>query len=534
MKNLRNSLVALAALSLISIGASPARAEDSKAEGPPAASAKSEAGTAASGKSEVPNAANGKVEVTPVSPGDVSNRLQELQDEMDRIHGEMINLKKQLGVGTSVAATPAASNTQAAQTESTPAAQQQPPAPPAPAGPAGPTYVPFTAVSGIYTSSGDPDLGKNTGIKLFEGIKYRAWIDAYYEYNFNNPEAASVNALQSTTAIKAANATIQGRTFDVHSNSFTLSLAEIELEKIPDKGGVGFKFDMAFGDTQNIYNDTIIAATGANSLSQFDKTFQQASISYLAPIGKGLRLDFGKFVTHIGGETIESIKNANFSHSFFYTYGIPFQDTGLRVHYDFNDKLYTEAYVLNGWNVGFDINRGKTYGYTVSYTVPKYAIVANWLGGPEQPNNSSNWRNLGDFQFYYNPTAKFRTMTNIDVAHEGQAIATGIREHPHANATWDGVAEVLRYRATTNFDPSFRFEWYRDPQGFTTGVPCNMLGFTATFDYFLGSGPIGKILVRPEFRYDHMTAPFFTTEGVPGLTKKYQPTVGVDFVYYID
>ena len=513
MTTFRNMFVALAALSLVVMGTPQGRAESIKAD--------------------ATKAETGKPDAAGVSPGEVSGRLQELQDEMDRIQGEMANLKKQLGVSPTAASHTASATTQAAQTETTPAVQTgSTPATPAASGP---TYVPFTPVSGIYTGSGDPDLGKNTGIKLFEGIKYRAWIDAYYDYNFNNPEAGLVNALQSSTAIKAANATIQGRTFDVHSNSFTLSLAEIELEKIPDKGGVGFKFDMAFGDTQNIYNDTIIAATGANSLSQFDKTFQQASISYVAPIGKGLRFDVGKFVTHIGGETIESVKNANFSHSFFYTYAIPFQDTGIRVHYDFNDKLYSEAYVLNGWNVGFDINRGKTFGYTVSYTPsPKYSVVANWLGGPEQPGNSSNWRNLGDFQIYINPTPRFRTMLNIDAAHEGQAIATGIREHPHANATWDGVAEVLRYRVTDRFDPSFRLEWYRDPQGFTTGVPANFLGFTATLDYFLGSGALGKVLVRPEFRYDHATAPFFTNEGVPGLTKKYQPTVGVDFVYYID
>ena len=48
-------------------------------------------------------------------------------------------------------------------------------------------------------------------------------------------------------------------------------------------------------------------------------------MSYLAPVGQGLRFDFGKFVTHIGGETIESIKNRNFSHSFFYTYAIRFR-----------------------------------------------------------------------------------------------------------------------------------------------------------------------------------------------------------------
>jgi len=247
----------------------------------------------------------------------------------------------------------------------------------------------------------------------------------------------------------------------------------------------------------------------------------------VAPVGKGLRFDFGKFVTHIGGETIESVKNANFSHSFFYTYGIPFQDTGMRIHYDHNDMLYSEVYILNGWNVGFDLNKGKTFGYTVSYTPgPQFQIVANYLGGPEQPDNNTNWRHLGDFQIYFN-TPKLRTMTNIDLAQEKGALFNG------ANTKWAGITEVVRYRATERFDPSFRAEWYYDPDGFSTGVAQKkLIGFTATLDTFLGKGDNDKILVRPEFRYDHSDANFFSNSTTPGLTRKYQATVGINLIYY--
>ncbi len=93
---------------------------------------------------------------------------------------------------------------------------------------------------------------------------------------------------------------------------------------------------------------------------------------------------------------------------------------------------------------------------------------------------------------------------------------------------WDGVAEVLRYRVNERFDPSFRLEWYRDPDGLTTGVPQNLLSFTATFDYFLGKGQYDKILVRP----DHSTADFFSVGNTVGLTRKYQPTLGLGLVYY--
>src|SRR3989441_5340806 len=231
-------------------------------------------------------------------------------------------------------------------------------------------------VNGIYTEPSTKDLGELTKIDLFKGLKFRGWIDTYLEGNFNHPRQSTVNENQALSVIRSRDLTIEGRTFDVHDRSFSLSLAELEFEKVPDIGGVGFKLDLAYGDTMDIIVDTIKAAIGNQSVSDFDRYVQHATIGYVAPIGKGLRFDVGKFVTHIGGETIESIKNANFSHSFFYTYAIPFQDTGLRVHYDFNSKLYSEFYALNGWNVGFDINRGKTFGYTISYTPsPRFSVV---------------------------------------------------------------------------------------------------------------------------------------------------------------
>jgi len=196
---------------------------------------------------------------------------------------------------------------------------------------------PSWPVVGIYTVPDTKDLGELTGYSWLSGIRVRGWIDTYYVHNFNDPDRSTVDANQDQSVVKRRDVSIEGRTFDIHNDSFTLSLAELEVEKVPAFGGVGFKFDLAFGDTQDIIVDTIKGSVGpaaaSDSVSDFDKTFQQASISYVAPIGRGLRLDAGKFVTHIGGETIETVKNWNYSHSFFYTYAIPFQDTGIHASY---------------------------------------------------------------------------------------------------------------------------------------------------------------------------------------------------------
>ncbi len=391
----------------------------------------------------------------------------------------------------------------------------------------GPSYA--AEVGGIYTEPSTKDLGEITKIELFKGIKIRGWIDTYFVGNFNDPKRSTVNENQALSAIKSRDLTIEGRTFDVHSQSFSLSLAELEVEKVPEFGGVGFKFDLAFGDTQDIIVDTIKAASGKDSVSDFDKTFQHASISYVAPIGRGIRLDFGKFVTHIGGETIETVKNHNYSHAYFYTYGIPFQDSGLRIHYDWTDTFYTELYILNGWNVTSDNNKAKTFGPSIGWTPsPQFSLYLNYLVGNEQTDNDKffkNLRHLIDAQVNFAPTEKLNLHFNFDYATEEKAIG-GTQD-----AQWYGVTGWVRYKVTDAFEPSFRAEWYRDGDGFTTGVAQDLVGLTLTLGYKIPAGQYANILVRPEYRFDISDKDFFT-KGGDFRSSRTQHTLGVGVVFY--
>ena len=386
-------------------------------------------------------------------------------------------------------------------------------------------------VNGVYTEPTTKDLGEITKIDFFKGLKFRGWIDVYFEGNFNDPSRAVVDANQNLSAVKSRDVTIEGRTFDVHDRSFSLSLAELEIEKVPDVGSVGFKLDIAFGDTQDIIVDTTKAASGKSSVSDFDRYVQHASISYVAPIGRGIRLDFGKFVTHIGAETIESIKNHNYSRGFLFTYGTPGQDTGLRVHYDWTDALYTELYVLNGWNVTSDNNKAKTFGPSIGWTPSsQFSLTVNYLVGNEQTDNDKQFENLRhifDVGFTLTPIEPLNFQVSMDYAWEQGALHGGTQ-----NAHWGGIASWVRYKVTDVLEPALRVEYYRDAEGFTTGLRQSLVGVTVTVNYKLvGIGKFANILVRPEYRFDHSNEDFFTHKNA-FRSRPTQHTLGVGTVVY--
>src|SRR5260370_17901420 len=76
--------------------------------------------------------------------------------------------------------------------------------------------------------------------------------------------------------------------FNVAHNSFTMSLAELALEKKPTADSrAGFRIDLDYGPTTAMVHST--EPTGA-ATSGIYQNIQQAYVSYLAPPGTGFPL----------------------------------------------------------------------------------------------------------------------------------------------------------------------------------------------------------------------------------------------------
>src|SRR5262245_44293014 len=156
-----------------------------------------------------------------------------------------------------------------------------------------------------------PARAQDPVLSFFKGTELMGFVDAYYSYNFNTPATgcATIGGVAILNCL---------HNFDVAHNSFSLSLAEIALEKKPTlESRGGYRIDLDYGSTA-----AIVAGAEPGGVSVY-QNIQQAYISYLAPAGKGtLQFDFGKFVTPAGNEVIESKDNWNYSRSLLFALAI--------------------------------------------------------------------------------------------------------------------------------------------------------------------------------------------------------------------
>jgi hypothetical protein len=334
---------------------------------------------------------------------------------------------------------------------------------------------------------------------FFKEVEVSGFIDGYYSYNFNKP-AGRTNVL---------------RNFDTRHNQFALNLAEIVFEKKPDPSNsrVGFRLDLDFGPA----TDLVHASEPGGS--EVYKVIQQAYGSYLAPVGSGLQIDVGKFVTSHGAEVIETKDNWNYSRGLLFAWAIPYYHTGVRAKYAFNSKVNVMGMLVNGWNNVEENNGGKTVGLMLGLNpTAKLSIVQNYMTGPEQPDDDHHFRHLSDTTVTYNVNPKVAVMANYDYGFDH--LTAGGKVH------WQGIATYLRFAPTRRLAFIPRYEWFDDHDGFSTGTAQRVKEFTMTGEYRFKP----SFITRFECRRDWSNQPFFPKSD-PNVFAKSQTTALIGLIW---
>jgi hypothetical protein len=276
-------------------------------------------------------------------------------------------------------------------------------------------------------------------------------------------------------------------------------------------GSAGFRVDLTYGFS-------VPGVVGGN-----DPVVQQAYGTYVLPIGSGLQIDVGTFVTHIGAEVIDGYDgyNDNYTRSYQFGFG-PYSHTGARLKYQFSDVVGASVYAVNGWvqNV-VDNNSGKSLGLQLALTpIEGTAFYLNYLGGPEKNDNNKDLRHLFDV------VAVLGFSDRLTLTFD---FVLGREENDGADPTvWTGFAGTARADFTETFALALRGEVFRDDDGFA-GIGGTVTEATLT--------PIFKVtdnfVLRGDVRVDKAlndTNVFVGKDGAP-VDQQVTAALNALFVY---
>ena len=357
-----------------------------------------------------------------------------------------------------------------------------------------------------------------------QGVQMSGFIDTTFTYNLNEPET-NINTL---------------RVFDTRANSFMLNNAELVIEKPVSSGSpVGFRTDIDWGTDAEVVG-SVTTGLGANAHTHGETPetavsdeveLQQAYVEYLAPVGNGLDVKAGKFVTLHGAEVIESKDNWNISRSYLFGYAIPFSHTGIRTAYPWTERFSTMVGVSNGWDLVDDTNQGKTIELGFASTpLDGVTLGSTYMVGAEQAGDNSHQRHLLDIVLGWQPIEPLQLKLNYDYGSEDDGASAVV----HDNAVWQGLAAYARYAVNDRLALAARGEFFNDADGvrtaFTSGIngitddDIKLYEFTLTGEYKLHEHLIGRL----EYRHDTANARIFRSDDQG--QRSYQDTIAMEFI----
>lgn len=369
-------------------------------------------------------------------------------------------------------------------------------------------------------------------IDFLRGTTINLGLDTYYAFNFNNP-VGRVNLL---------------RVYDVLSNEFSLNQASVVIEHAPDVAAGrrwGGRLDLQFGQA----TDTLQGNPLNEPRPQIYRNIFQVYGTYVAPIGKGLNVDFGKWGSALGIEGNYSKDQVNYSRAYWFDF-LPFYHMGLRASYPVNDRFTLNYWIVNGTNqveatngfkdelFGFTAKPHRTVTWTMNYYLgqehPDRIVVPPISPTPVQTGLSfqaispapDGKTHIFDSYVTWQATPK------LSLAIEGDYLVERLWKNAApgrstAPSHVDGGAVYLRYQITPRFALASRAEYMSDRGGLYSGITQALKENTITFDHVLADG----FLMRYEWRRDFSNQPTFLSD-VQGVLRKDQNTATLGVVWW--
>ncbi len=328
----------------------------------------------------------------------------------------------------------------------------------------------------------------NTAIMDTSALNYKgkvvveAYIDAYYAYDFNQPEDRNRSYFVSMA----------------RHNEMTINLAYVDVKYSSTR--LRARFVPGFGTYVNANNE---AEPGSL------KNIIEASAGIRLFKNKSIWLDAGVFGSPYTNESAVSKDHLAYTRSFAPEYA-PYYLSGIKLTVPLTNKLNGYFYVLNGWQQIQDLNEGKSIG-----TQLEYRPTSHWL---------LNWNTyLGNEKSEARPDFGMRYFTDFYFIYErGNWSTTGCaylglqKQRTADNTIWWQVNLIGRYHITKKTSVTGRIEYFDDPEQVHVSPLTNSTGFSSySTSVGLNFKVAENVLVRFEGRTFFSDQEVYERKGIP-------------------
>ena len=247
--------------------------------------------------------------------------------------------------------------------------------------------------------------------------------------------------------------------FDKDHNDLVFNGFNITIDKPEKDWGVGFRLTGDFGRTGELLREATL--WGRSLHREPSAELREAFLTTTIPIGEGLGIKGGLFVTPLGTEIIPNpgAFNDNISRSFLFNLAIPFRHLGVLLSYPVHKMVGLSFGVVTGWDNPRDNNNQPSFLGGVAFTpTDKISLVSNLIYGPEQRPNGPKRFTIANV-LTIKPIDPMAIALEYTIGHEGKVTASG------RDATWQGMAGIVSYSWTDRFSTAMRAEWFNDRDG---------------------------------------------------------------------
>ena len=330
---------------------------------------------------------------------------------------------------------------------------------------------------------------------------YGGFVDVGYLLDFNHP----------------ANKIFRSRGTTWHVDDLHLNMAAFYLrKKANEESRWGLELTAQTGKDAEVFG---FSATAPNIAGfKFLRHLGPTNVSYLAPVGKGLTLQAGIFVSLIGYDSLYAKDNFEYTRPWGADF-TPYFMMGANASYPFTKKLTSTFFVVNGyWHLA-RANNVPSWGGQAAYAAnPRVTIKETVLLGPHQTNKSFKyWRSLSD-------TIIERKTDRLTFAFEYIYSGETVAAPGNPLALMMAAQLPLHWTINKRWGLTVRPEVFWDRDGRWTLTRQTVKAVTTTLEYRVPYEHSSAIL-RLEHRYDDSRGPdggFFRgaelRPGVIGLT----------------